>query len=63
MTDCVTSYFYYPNYESGAVAYNQQKRQAFSIGEFLTFATVGDTSAYAGSILVSRPDFRLEMLD
>ena len=52
------SYFHYPNYEIAAASYTEQKKQAFSIGEFLTFAggLYGnpDASNFTGSALVGR---------
>jgi hypothetical protein len=47
------SYFYYPNFDTAAAQYNEDKKQAFSIGEFLTFATTPSAEKYTGPVLVS----------
>ncbi|OQO01388.1 hypothetical protein B0A48_12943 [Cryoendolithus antarcticus] len=47
----VENYFKYPYYDTNAVAYVESTKEAFSIGEFLTFATVPDTSSFTGAAL------------
>ncbi|OQO10704.1 hypothetical protein B0A48_04004 [Cryoendolithus antarcticus] len=47
----IENYFKYPYYDTDAVAYVESTKEAFSIGEFLTFATVPDTSSFTGAAL------------
>ncbi|KAK5174597.1 uncharacterized protein LTR77_001678 [Saxophila tyrrhenica] len=46
------NYFHYPDFEIAAAQYTEDKKQAFSIGEFLTFPSGNlDSSSYTGSAL------------
>nr|OQO16165.1 hypothetical protein B0A51_16294 [Rachicladosporium sp. CCFEE 5018] len=47
----IENYFKYPYYDTDAVAYVEATKEAFSIGEFLTFATVPSSSNFTGAAL------------
>ncbi|KAK3074712.1 hypothetical protein LTR53_002655 [Teratosphaeriaceae sp. CCFEE 6253] len=45
------NYFHYPYYETGTIDYVEDVKQAFSIGEFLTFPTVISAANFTGAAL------------